>query len=328
MRYRRLERAGLEASEIGFGTWGLGGTHGGAVGYGPTDDRESVRALRRAAELGVTFFDTSDLYGHGHSEALLGRALADVRARVLIATKAGFLDAGGTQDFTPPRLSAALDASLKRLRTNHVDLFQLHSPPLDLLRSDPAILRWLTALRRSGRARSVGISVRSPEDGVIAAREYDIDVIQVNFNLADQRAALDGLFTLCAERGIGVVVRTPLCFGFLSGAFGDPTAFDRADHRSRWPAEQRARWHEATEVFARCQASGDQTPAQFALRFCLSQPGVWTVIPGMLTVAQVEENARASDLGPLSPEELEQVGRLYGEQEFFLGRRAPVLAKL
>ncbi|HXG12145.1 MAG TPA: aldo/keto reductase [Gemmataceae bacterium] len=320
MRYRRLQRAGLDASEIGFGTWGLGGSHGGAVAYGPTDDRESLRALRRAWELGVTFYDTADLYGHGHSEVLLGQALAEVRGRAVIATKAGFLNAEGAQDFAPRHLTAALEGSLRRLGTEYVDLFLLHSPPLDSLRSDPGPLRWLEDVKRSGRARAIGISVRSPDDGLTVVRECALDAIQVNFNLADQRAARNGLLDLCAERGVGVIVRTPLCFGFLTGAFADPAGFDSSDHRSRWPAEQRARWHQAAEVFARFRADGGQTPAQFALRFCLSYPAVWTVIPGMLTAAQVEENVRASDLGPLTAAELKQVEEVYDEREFFLGR--------
>lgn len=322
MRYRRCERAGLTASEIGFGTWGLGGTHGGAVGYGPTDDRESRRALRRAVELGVTFFDTSDLYGHGHSEELLGRTLADMRGRLLIATKAGFLEGGRAQDFSLACLDAALTESLRRLRTSYVDLFQLHSPPGESLDSDPGLLRWLAALKWQGRARAVGVSVRSPEDGLALVREQCIDTIQVNFNLADQRASESGLLDVCAARGIGVIVRTPLCFGFLTGVFGDSSTFDESDHRRRWPSEQRARWHEAAALFARCRPGAAETPAQLALRFCLSHPGVWTVIPGMLTASQVEENTAASDLGPLAARELEQVQGLYRDREFFLSPRA------
>src|SRR5207249_1766351 len=105
-------RCGFAVSEIGFGTWGLGGTHQGAVAYGPTDDRESIAALRRAHQLGVTFFDTADLYGDGHSETLLGRALADVRHEAIIATKAGFVDADGAQDFSPSHLETSLQRSL------------------------------------------------------------------------------------------------------------------------------------------------------------------------------------------------------------------------
>lgn len=321
MHYRPLKRTGQIASEIGFGTWGLGGTHRGAVAYGPTRDAESVRALRRAFDLGVTFFDTSDLYGYGHSETLLGKEFADVRSHLVLATKAGFVDGEGKQDFSPTHLSAALEESLRRLRTDYVDLFLLHSPPVQYLNDDPDILHWLESIQHLGKTRAVGISVRSPEDGLMVARNYNVDAIQVNFNLADQRAAHLGLLDLCAERGIGVIVRTPLCFGFLSGVFNDPSAFAATDHRSRWPSEQRARWHAAAEVFAPCRAErAQQTAAQFALRFCLSYPSVWTVIPGMLTADQVEENVQASELGPLSEDELEQVEGLYREQEFFLSK--------
>lgn len=323
MRYRRLGKSGPAVSEIGFGTWGVGGTQRGSIAYGPTDDRESIRALYRAFERGVTFYDTADLYGRGHSEELLGRVFAGLRDRVVLATKAGFLDADGAQDFSPARLIAALDGSLERLRTDHVDLFQLHSPPAGLLREDPLILECLETVRRSGRARSVGVSVCSPADGLVVARDFAVDCLQVNFNLADQRAAENGLFAHCAEKGIGVIVRTPLCFGFLTGAFGDQTAFEEGDHRGRWPPEQRRRWDDAARVFADCLSSHEgQTPAQLALRFCLSYPGVSTVIPGMLTAKHVEENVRASDLGPLASDEMMRIEELYRQQTFFLSKQA------
>src|SRR5437899_9108690 len=125
MNYRALGDTGLRVSEIGFGTWGLGGDTGGAISYGPTSDETSRAALRCALDEGINFFDTSDLYGFGHSEELLGEVFGDCRDQVVIASKGGFVDAV-KQDFSPMHLRNALEKSLRRLRTDYVDLYQLH----------------------------------------------------------------------------------------------------------------------------------------------------------------------------------------------------------
>jgi aryl-alcohol dehydrogenase-like predicted oxidoreductase len=320
MRYRQLGSTGVLISEIGFGTWGLGGNHGGAIAYGRTNDDVSLAALRSAFRNGVTFYDTADLYGFGHSECLLGKAFAKTRADVFIATKAGFLTPT-IQNFTPAYLELSLRRSLDRMQTSYGDLFLLHNPPRETLESDPSIWTCLERMKSRGQVRSIGISVRSPDDGLALVADFAPDVIEVNYNLADQRAVQNGLLDMCAERGVGVIVRTPLCFGFLTGAYAGNMAFDTADHRSRWSTEQRDRWVEAQEIFRDGVAEIEgQTPAQFALRFCLSHPGVSTAIPGMLTVDHVEENLRASDLGPLPADDLERIRRVYEGQEFFLGK--------
>ncbi len=321
MHYRRFGRSDALVSEIGFGTWGIGGTHRGAVAYGPADDCESLAALRAAYERGVTFYDTADLYGHGHSEHLLGKALGDVRSQVFLATKAGFLDADGRQDFTAEHLQQSLTGSLQRLGTDYVDLFQLHSPPLAVLREDPEIVQYLHDLRRRGLTRWLGVSARSPDEALAIALEFDIDALQVNFNLTDLRARHNGLFDLCLQRDIDLIIRTPLCFGFLTGAFAGQDEFAATDHRSRWSAAQRRRWNEAQTLFRRCLSQHRcQTPAQVALRFCLSYPGISTIIPGMMTREHVEENVRASDFGPLPEDDLGRIEALYAEEDFFVGR--------
>jgi aryl-alcohol dehydrogenase-like predicted oxidoreductase len=321
MRYRPFGDSGLLVSEIGFGTWGLGGTRGGAVGYGPTNDAVSRAALSLAFELGVSFFDTSDLYGHGHAEELLGNVFRECRTEIFLTTKAGYRDGGTVHDFSPNYLRCALEASLKRLRTRYVDLFLLHNPPAALLESQPAIWQCLEEFKRAGKARFVGVSVRSPDEGLAVISTLAPDAIEVNYNLADQRAAENGLFDRCHERGIGVIVRTPLCFGFLTGAYDADGQFAHGDHRNRWSPEQRERWRQAQDIFRDALGrNGNETPAQFALRFCLSHPGVTTVIPGMLTPAHVEENIPASELGPLSSEELQRIQQVYQEQTFFLGK--------
>jgi aryl-alcohol dehydrogenase-like predicted oxidoreductase len=319
MRYRTLGSTGIRVSEIGFGTWGLGGTAKGSVAYGPTDDAESIRALRAALEMGIDFFDTADFYGFGHSETVLGAALRDVRSRVVIASKAGIVDAQGAQDFSPRHLRHALDQSLMRLGTDYIDLYQLHSPPMDLLRTDHGIVAELERFKRQGKIRAYGVSARSPDDALIAVKELGFECVQVNFSLVDQRATENGLFELCVQEQVGVIARTPLCFGFLTGRYSDATRFDEFDHRNRWSKEQRDRWSDALGRFVTAVAQRpEQTPAQFALRFCLSFPAVATVIPGMLTVGHVHENAASSELGPLPPAECANVIDVYRESCFFV----------
>lgn len=319
MRYRTLGATGLRVSEIGFGTWGLGGNTRGAVAYGPTNDEESKKALRHAFERGVTFFDTADFYGFGHSEEVLGAGLSGIRSQAIIATKAGMLDAAGAQDFSPAHMRRALEQSLRRLGTDYIDLYQLHSPPISLIEEDDAIIGCLETLQREGKIRAFGVSVRSPEDGLVAAK-LGFKCLQVNFNLLDQRAAEIGLFDLCLERGIGVIGRTPLCFGFLTGHYSSRDKFDATDHRNRWKPAQRDKWAGAYPLFlSALRDPGQQTPAHIALRFCLSFPAISSVIPGMLTTAHVDDNTRASELGGLHEAERAAIMAIYREHDFFLG---------
>jgi aryl-alcohol dehydrogenase-like predicted oxidoreductase len=315
MKYRKLGRTGIEVSEIGFGAWGIGGNS-----YGPVDDSVSTAALRAAFDLGVTFFDTSDLYGDGHSEEVLGTALKDVRGKVIIATKVGTLPHTGfymPQDFSPGHIVSGVEESLRRLKTDTVDLLQLHSPPLDVLEGDGRIVETLQGLVRAGKIRAYGISARSPADGRAAVEKYGFPVVQVNFNLIDQRAAECGLFALAAERGTGVICRTPLCFGYLSGKLQGDEEFPGLDHRKNWPPGQRRRWAEAPDLFSFLNDGKERTAAQLALRFCLDHPEISAVIPGMLTPEEVREDAVTASMVPLSADEMERIRFIYQRNVFY-----------
>ena len=320
MKYRLLGATGLRVSEIGFGGWGIGGSTEGAAAYGRTDDRESLAALRRAFESGVTCYDTADLYGAGHSESLIGEAFKAVRSQVVIASKAGRVDAAGGQDFSPAHLRASLEQSLRRLRTDYLDVYQLHDPPMDRLLEQPEILATMRALQREGRIRAVGVSCRSPQEALMAIEQLAIRCVQVNFNLVDQRAIECGLLARCEALGAGVIARTPLCFGFLSGAYEPQRQFAADDHRSRWSEPQRVLWAQAPQRFASLLDGSKDSPAQFALRFCLSYRSVATAIPGMLTVQHVEENVAASALGPLPSDARDAIEAIYQQHAFFVER--------
>ncbi len=320
MKYRKLDNTGLEVSEIGFGAWGIGGLTRGATSYGPTSDEESKLALRLAFESGITFYDTSDLYGYGHSERLIGETLKDVRGKTVIASKVGFLEHNGPQDFSPRHIRESIERSLKRLQTDYLDLYQLHSPPIDLLEKDDSILHTLSSLQKEGKTRAIGISARSPDDGLIAIEKLGFKSVQVNFNMVDQRAIENGLFDLAKKENAGIIVRTPLCFGFLTGGYSADSEFDFRDHRSTWPREQIERWATAQQLFSSILEENEgQTGAQIALRFCLSFQSVSSIIPGMLTAGEVRENVLASELGPFAERELLKINEIYRDNTFFLG---------
>lgn len=315
MNYRALGTTGLVVSEIGFGAWGIGGRTAGETSYGETDDRASRAALERALALGITFFDTAPAYGDGRSERLIGAALAGTRT--VIATKAGIARFGAAPDFSPARIRRSLEASLGRLKTDHVDLLQLHDPPPDLFETAPETYAALEDMRREGLIRAFGVSAKSPADALALLRRHAVPVVQVNLNMLDTRAIACGLLALAEGNGIGVIARTPLCFGFLAGA--EQREFLPGDHRRRWPTQQIERWREGARAAHAIAGSAAESPGQTALRFCLSFPAVATVIPGILTETEAAENARASDLGPLPAAVRDRIVSLNKESSFFAG---------
>jgi aryl-alcohol dehydrogenase-like predicted oxidoreductase len=335
MNYRALGRSGIAVSEIGFGAWGIGGATEGLTSYGATDDAVSHAALQRALDAGITFFDTSSVYGYGRSETLIGQAFRHVRDRVVIATKAGFSAWDREPDFSPDAIMRSCEESLARLQTDHVDLIQLHNPSVaTVARAD--VLAALDGLVQQGKARAWGLSMRSPAE-VLAALEVlpkaaatptaaaaagpaaAPAAVQVNLNMLDVRAVESGLLDAAQKRGIGIIARTPLCFGFLSGTIRPDAAFPPGDHRLGWPRAQIAAWCDGAErVLAAVPKPPGTTATQAALRFCLSFPAVSAVIPGMLTPAEVDENAPASRLGPLPSAATEAVLALNRAQSFFV----------
>jgi aryl-alcohol dehydrogenase-like predicted oxidoreductase len=318
MEYRCLGRTGIVVSEIGFGAWGIGGRTVGFTSYGDTDDTCSLAALERAVECGITFFDTSSAYGNGHSEELIGLALGKSRDRVVVATKAGYDSWDQPPDFSAAAVIASAERSLARLRAGYIDLFQLHNAPLEALQTD-ALQNALSRLIAAGKIRSWGVSAKSPAEAVDALRLCDAPVVQANFNMMDIRAFTSGLFEEVVERRAGFIARTPLCFGFLSGRIGHDTKFLPGDHRLGWPRAQLENWIDgAAEILTAVSATPGRLAVHSALRFCLSFPAVSSVIPGILSVEEVEENAMASALGPLPGPAIEAVLAINRSREFYV----------
>ncbi len=296
-------------SEVGFGAWAVGGNaHGNS--YGPTDDATSIAAVRRAADLGVTFFDTADVYGWGHSEEILGLALEDRRGRVVLATKVGgdFYHGGVRLNFNPGYIAFALERSLKRLQTDHVDVYQLHNPPVELM-AEPAAYDVLEHLKAEHKIDHYGVSVHEPFEARLCLESGRPEVLQIPFSLFRQEW-LDGFLEEARRAGVGIIAREPLGNGFLAGRIAANARFPSGDIRSSWPAPMIAGRVAAAGRLSFLEKPG-RTRAQAALRFVLAFPEVGVTIPGAKTPSQVEENARASDAPPLSRDEVQKARDLY-----------------
>jgi len=310
MHYRRLGRTGLMVSEIGFGGWPIGGQMWGSV-----EDEESLAALQRAFDLGVNFYDTADVYGHGHSEELIGQAFASSRPSVLIATKVGFDFYRGEPakaNWAPEYIRAALEKSLGRLRSDYVDIYQLHNPPQKLAKDD-GVWETLADLRSEGKIRFFGVSARTANDARAYLRAADVDeqpsrrigdTLQVAYNLLDQEAALKDVFVEAYRQDWGVISRMPLASGVLSGKYDAAHYWPPTDFRAAWSRERLAETVRRVEALRFLVKLPVETMAQAAIAFVLSQEAVSTVITGAKTAEQVEDNVRASEAVPLPADDL------------------------
>ncbi len=295
MKYRHFGSTGLDVSEIGFGAWAIGGNAFGNS-YGPVNDAESLEAVARALDRGCTFFDTADVYGHGHSEELLGRALVGRRQKVVIATKGGsdFYHEPARLNFTAAHLQYAVEQSLKRLQTDYLDVYQLHNPPFSVIESS-RLFEPLEALKAQGKIRHWGISIHDPQEGLLAMKMAKPSSIQVVFNYLHRDAA-EELFPKAMAEGVAIIAREPLANGFLTGKYTRDSIFPVGDIRHQWPSKHQNQLINQVEEFKKTLPGAPFTPAQAAIRFALAQPAVSVVIPGCKTVDQVDENLKASEL--------------------------------
>jgi len=302
MKYRVLGKTGLKVSEVGFGAWAIGGNaHGNS--YGPTEDKQSLAAIGRALELGCNFFDTADVYGHGHSEELLGQALAGHRSEVIIATKVGgdFYHGAPRMNFSSDYLEFALGKSCERLGSDYIDLYQLHNPPIQLVK-DGRIFKSLEKFKASGKIRHYGISIHDPPEGLLAMRDRELGAIQVAFNILRQEAKSQ-LFREATKNSVGVIAREPLANGFLAGRRKAESSFLQGDIRHNFPLDYISQLTLAAEKL-RFLESNSRTLAQAAIRYVLDHKDVSTVIPGAKTREQVEEDLASSESPSLTGEEL------------------------
>jgi aryl-alcohol dehydrogenase-like predicted oxidoreductase len=295
LRYRKLGTTNIEVSEIGFGGFAIGG-----YDYGPTDDRDSLAAIEKAYNLGVTFFDTADMYGEGRSESLIGRALKGKNPPAVVATKVGYVGERDKhrKDFSRAHILAAAEQSLKRLQRETIDLYQLHNPTLADLESGEAFGA-MDELVQAGKVRFWGVSLPSRDVVEIGRRALtwpSAASLQIIYNLFHSRD-LEKLQTKIHRQGIGVVARAPLEYGMLTGKFCMETRFAPGDHRNwRWKPEEFSRRLYLVEILREAFKGKPFTLSQLAMGFALSNPAVSVVICGAKRPAQIEDNVAASDL--------------------------------
>lgn len=301
MKMRTLGSTGLRVSEVGLGAWQLGNR-----AWGMRDDAEALGIVREALERGCNFFDTAPGYAHGRSEELLGEALAPVRDRVVLCTKFGVHDADGNKSFDPAQLRPQLEASLRRLSTDYVDVLLLHNPPAEIMDGNRAPhYELLARLRDEGKLRAYGVSLDSARDLELVARTTGSGAVEVLYNAFHQEPA--SAFKRAREAGVGLVVKVPLDSGWLAGRYRSNSRFD--DLRRRWPEAVIERRGELVEQLARLLPDG-LPMALAALRFVLAEDAVSTVIPGAKSIEQLCENLSAAD-EPLPDETLAALRRLW-----------------
>ncbi|MEU6139091.1 aldo/keto reductase [Streptomyces sp. NPDC047081] len=318
---RTLGRSGIEVSALGFGCWAIGGewqnTDGQPLGWGKVDDDESVRAVQRAVDLGVTFFDTADTYGTGHSERVLGRALGKRRADVVIATKWGNVFDEETRTLTghddsPQYVRRALAASLKRLGTDHIDLYQLHISDAEPERA--AELRDVCEeLVGEGLIRAYAWSTDDPARAAVFARGEHCAAVQHAANVLQDAPEM---FALCEESGLASINRSPLAMGLLTGKQAAGRALEAGDIRNTPPAwlpgfkqdaGADADWIARVDALRDILTSDGRTPAQGALAWLWARSARTVPIPGFRSVEQAEQNAGAMEKGPLTAGQLAEI---------------------
>ena len=326
MQYRNFGTTDLKASVVGFGVWTVSTRMWGVV-----DEAVRLRLLRRAFELGVTFYDTADVYGDGLGETILKQALGERRDEMTIATKFGydFYSAPGEQpgqkerphDWSPAFVKRACEESLARLGTDRIDLYQLHNPRVEALRHDDlfAVLEELKAegkIRHYGAALGPAIDIRQAEEGATAFRTRKMTSVQIIYNLLEQMLGPD-VFAAARETGGGVMCRVPHASGLLEGSYTSETEFAPGDHRNFRVStnEKRKAWlddglQKIEKLDFLIKGTG-RTLGQAALQWLWSEPLLTTALPNVYDEKQLEELCAAPDAPALTAEELTKVRGLY-----------------
>jgi aryl-alcohol dehydrogenase-like predicted oxidoreductase len=319
MQTRQLGSSDLRLSVVGFGAWAIGGG-GYAFGWGPQDDRESIRAIHRALDLGVNWIDTAPIYGLGHSEEVVARALADRPGKVLVATKCGLCWRADRRSYSSLKrdsIRREVEESLRRLRLETIDLYQIHwpSPDRDIEEG------WSTVaeLVGEGKVRYAGVSNFNVAQMKRAQTIHPVTSLQPPYSMVN-RAVESEILPYCAEQRIGVVAYSPMQAGLLTGRFSKErlAGLDREDWRNRDRFFQEPLFTRILGLVDRLGPLAERdgrTIAQLAIAWVLRRPEVTAAIVGARRPDQIEETAAAADRAA-SSEVLAEVDRLLGEHGF------------
>lgn len=316
MKYRTLGSTGYQVSEIGFGAWAIG------ADWGSVDDTTAMSALHAAVDAGVNFIDTADVYGDGRSERFVARLVRErTDVDLVVATKAGRrLDPHTADGYTGANIERFIDRSLTNLRTDTLDLVQLHCPPTDVYYR-PELFEALDGIKEKGKIRHYGVSVERVEEAMKAIEYPGVETVQIIYNMFRQRPA-ERFFDLAKTANVGIIVRVPLASGLLSGRMNADTVFAADDHRAY---NRHGEAFDVGETFAGVPFEvglgavseltdvrpEDSTMAQFALRWILMSDAVSTAIPGAKNPEQAIANAAVSDLPPINDDAMGNVAKVY-----------------
>ncbi len=299
MNFRQFGKTELKVSEVGFGGWTIGGPAMAGdipIGWGDVDDNESIHALNSAYYNGINFFDTADFYGLGHSEELIGKVFKDKTSRIIVATKVGHrLDENQKIffDYNKKYILEACDASLRRLKRDYIDIYQLHSARLGHLEQGECI-EAMEKLKEQGKIRYWGISLNTfeplPEARFFIDNKIG-DSFQLVLNIINQ-LALSDIIPAAAEAGYGIIARMPYQFGLLTGRFNPDTKFTSGDHRSfrLTPSVLAKSLSALNQLWNELGISTNEEKSRLAMSFVLSVEGVSCAIPGIRTREQAEKN--------------------------------------
>lgn len=297
-------RSGIEVTEVGIGLWPVPGSD-----WGPGDDDDVLDAIEAALDGGVTFFDTADIYGNGHSEELLGQAMRGRRDRFIVATKIGWDgfrdDPWSSRYDTVAKLVAGVEGSLRRLSTDHVDVIQCHIYAEEP--NTPVFIEGFRKLKEQGKVRAWGVSTGELDQVQRFNEAGDCDTLQIDYSILNRIPERE-ILPYCQANGIGVIVRGPLAMGLLADKFSTDAAFPDDDFRQAWiddPDQNRQFLADLdTVALLRDSVPEGDTMAQLALRFVTANPAVTTVIPGARNRRQAVSNTEAGLRPPLLPEQL------------------------
>lgn len=324
MEQRVLGKSGIKVSPMGLGCWAIGGQFymdGKIDGYGETDDSMSIAAIQTALDLGINFIDTSDSYGIGHSERLIGEAIKGRRSEIVLATKFGYIGSEATKtlhgyNVSPDYIERACEASLRRLQTDYIDLYQLHVWEIGLSEID-SVIQTLEKLVSKGKIRTYGWSTDLTGGAKLFAEQQNCSAIQQQLNILDGN---EEILKLCEEKGLASINRSPLAMGFLSGKFKRDTMISKDDVRGAGHA-----WTETVfkdgkpnsasvdklDAIRDILTSGGRTLVQGSLAWIWAKSGVTIPIPGFKTVDQIKENAKAIEFGPLSQDQMVEIDNIF-----------------
>ena len=330
LKYRQLPRTDIDLSEVGFGLWTLGTTWWGRI-----EESEKERLLENALNLGVSFYDTADTYGQGYAEELLGKVLGHRRHDIIIATKFGYdfydsIERIGhqerTQRFEPDFIRYALEQSLRRLKTDYIDLYQLHNPRIDAIEDDE-VFDLLDAFVKEGKIRYYGSALGPDigwfEEGEASMRERQVRSLQIIYSILEQEPARQ-FFPIAEDEQVGLISRVPHASEVLTARYDEPPTFDPDDHR----AHRKQEWLEqalkkANQAKFLAEDTG-RSLAQAAIKFCLAQVSIVSVLPNITNIEELSEYTSATDTPDLSDEESKELDDLW-ENGFYLEEPSPAI---